>query len=116
MTTEDERVEVEDGRSSPVRARTSEGHTEDDRRQRTSEAARRRRTTAGARARRAVTLSRVRKATARACGPRARAPRAPLGRARLWATRACGPAWLQGAVFFPFLILRYIVYKCIYMY
>jgi len=75
MTTEDERVEVEDGRSSPVRARTSEGHTEDDRRQRTSEAARRRRTTAGARARRAVTLSRVRKATARACGPRV-----PVGR------------------------------------
>ena len=59
---------------------------------------------------------RVRKATARACGPRTRGPRAPLGRARLWATRACGQAWLQGAVFFPFLILRYIVYKCIYLY
>ena len=47
--------------------------------------------------------------------------------ARLWATHACGPRspvghaclWaglVAGGCFFPFLILRYIVYKCIYLY
>ena len=37
-------------------------------------------------------------------------PRSPVGHACLWA------GLVAGGCFFPFLILRYIVYKCIYMY